>query len=757
MERRCGMLKKVVESDPHRPEMDFSGIAPLFRLADVLAALRRQWPTLVTVLAAFVALALVYVLVASARYTAVSTVMLNTRKTQLVQQQAVVGDLQIDPGVMDSQVELLKSESVALKVIRDLRLTEDPEFTGPGRLSKLSGGLLRALGLGENRTEAQADAERLAVQQFDKNLRIKRVGTSYVMEVSFTADVAAKAARIANAVVDAYMVGELDARFDATKRASHWLQERINELRVQATDADAAVQRFKAANNIVDTGRGLLGDQQLGDTNAQIIAARGAVAEAKARLDRIEQTLNQEVPDAVTTETLRSDVITRLRAQYLDISARESEYARRFGANHQSVVLLRNQAQEIGRAIAEEVRRIAQTTRSDYEVAQARLTALESSLEQLIGQSAVTGEAQVKLRSLESAAQTYRNLYDTFLQRFMETAQQQSFAIDEARVITVAAEPTEKSWPRPLLTLAAALVLGGLAGAGAAVGREALDDRFRTLGQVEDATGLTCIGILPLIPALPRLPGARPADAAHRRLASDLGVMRYAVQKPFSRFAETIRAAKVAIDIRGLSKETKVVGIVSALPREGKSTVASNLAQTIAHAGLKVVLLDGDLRNPSLTRLLAPGAERGLIEILRDGLDERELLWSDPVTGLEVLPAVMPAAMPHTAELLSSRAMGDLLQRLRARYDYVIVDLPPAAPVVDVRAAGNLIDGFLLVVEWGRTHKSAVIEALTADRRLHARTIGVLLGKADRAALRRLESYKGAHYDAYYSDVREPA
>ncbi len=754
------MLKTVFDNAPDAGAGDVGGASSLFRLADLVATLRRQWPLIVMVTGAMVALAFIYLVLATARYTATSAVMLNTRKTQLVQQQAVIGDLQIDPAVIDSQVELLKSESVGLKVIRTLKLTEDPEFTDPGRLARVLdtlAGPLRLIGLADASLLSEDRKERLAFQYFDRNLKIKRVGTSYVMEVSFTSQDAAKAARVSNGIVDAYMVGELDARFDATKRANQWLQQRIDELRVQATAADAAVQQFKRDNNIIDTGRGLISEQQLGDVNAQLPAASAGVAEARARLDRIEEVLAGDPANAAVAEVIRSDVITRLRSQYLDVTSRAAEIARRVGERHQSVQQLRGQAEDIKRSIGDEVKRIAATTRSDYEIATTRLAALKANLDSMIGQANLTGEAQVRLRALESASQTYRNLYDTFLQRFMETAQQQSFAIDEARVITAATEPTEKSWPRPLLTLAGALLLGGLCGAGSAVAREALDERFRTTAQVAEATGLPSIGILPLLPPRTPLPNARPADAASRRLADDAGLLRYSVDEPFTRFAEALRAAKVAIDIAALSRPTQVVGIVSALPQEGKTTVAVNLAQAVAHAGARVILIDADLRNPSLTRRLVPEARTGLVEVLRGKLGEGAVVWTDPVSGLHVLPAVLAVSLSHTSELISSRAMAALLARLRQHYDYVFLDLPPAAPIVDVRAVGGIMDAFLMVVEWGRTHKTAVIETIAADACLQAKALGILLNKADKAELRRIESYKGPYHDKYCTDIRERA
>ncbi len=265
--------------------------------------------------------------------------MIDTRKSQMFQTQMVASDTPMDSSAVDSQVEILKSESVALAVIRELKLLDDPEFNG-GDGSSLIAAITSFFGAGP---PSQTQSERRALTRFARAIQIRRVGLSYVIDISFTSLNRAKAAMIANAIAEAYMTGELDARYQATRRASRWLQERIAELRTQASEADAAVQKFKSDNNIVDTGRGLMSEQQLSDVNTQLVTARASTAEAKARLDRIDEIAGGEIPDATVADALRNEVITRLRAQFLDLSAREAEWAVRYGVNHTAVANLRNQ------------------------------------------------------------------------------------------------------------------------------------------------------------------------------------------------------------------------------------------------------------------------------------------------------------------------------------------------------------------------------------------------------------------------------
>jgi succinoglycan biosynthesis transport protein ExoP len=265
----------------------------------------------------------------------------------------------------------------------------------------------------------------------------------------------------------------------------------LNELRGQASAAERAVVEYKTKNNIVDTGGRLMNEQQLAELNTALVQARAAKAEAQARLDRITQILRDDNPDptaaatATVTESLQSPIITQLRQQYLDIAQREALFSSRYGNNHLAVVNLRNRMQEIRRSIIDELKRIAQANKSDYDIAQARENSLEKSLAESVAGSQTTNKAQIELRQLESAAQTYRALYNNFQQRYMDSVQTQSLPMTEARVITRASPPLAKTSPKSFRILAAATMGGLVLGLGLAMLREMSDRMFRTGKQVE--------------------------------------------------------------------------------------------------------------------------------------------------------------------------------------------------------------------------------------------------------------------------------
>ncbi|MCA1515891.1 succinoglycan biosynthesis transport protein ExoP [Bradyrhizobium yuanmingense] len=728
----------------HRFGIEFGGAVLSFeRVADVL---RRQWPIIAVCTGASLALVIVYLAMAQPMYTANARIMMDTRQTQVLDKDSNASSALIDTGYVDSQVEIINSDDLILSVVRRLKLTEDPEFNGskPGLLSIIIGKLTSLFGSGE--PASQERIEHAVVQQIQKNLRTERVLTTYVLSLSYKARSPDKAAKIANAIANAYLVGALEAKYQSTKRATEWLQQRSLELSEQASASDRAVQTFKAENNIVGTSRGLMSEQQLSDLNTQLVQARAATAEAKARLDRIDTISDQDVAQSTVTDALNNSVITRLRAQYLDLQAQYADWSRRYGKSHLAAVNLANKMEELRKNIADELRRIADAYRSDYEIAKSREASLEKNVKELVAQAGNKGQAEVKLRDLESAADTYRNLYNNFLEKLQSATQNQSFPLSEARLISTATKPDRKSSPRTVLALVGGLVGGLCLGFGAAFARELLSDVLRTPGEVEDELGVKCLGVLPDI-SPPTKAGALLSTSA-KTGPPDLS--RYVVDHPFSRFAETLRNIKVSIDVARLTREIKVIGIVSSLPKEGKTTVAANFAQLIALTGHRTVLIDGDLHTRSLTRELAPNAKTGLVEALNDPANLGYHVQRSKETGLDFLPSVVASRMVNSADVIGSKAMAELLKVLREHYEYIVIDLAPVMPVADSKAVSFLIDAMVYVIEWGQTTRTALQESVSGSEVLQKKLIGAVLNRANPKMLKRIEAYKGKHHNSYY-------
>jgi polysaccharide biosynthesis transport protein len=728
-------------------------------LDQLLAATRRQIRIVGFAAGVGGLLGLAYAISATPLYTATTDLLIDGQKDKTALT-ASIAELTFDTGAIDSQVEVLKSEKIALSVIASLNLTRDPEFMGVrgtpiGQAVAALRSTLDFVGWFVSRDKSAAEADetlqRTAIDRLRSGLEVRRIAHTYVLAIEYTSPDRVKSATIANAFGEAYLTDQLDGKFEATRRAAGWLESRIAELKQQSIDSDLAVQKFKADKGIVVTGGdrpGLMSDQQLIQINEQMVVARADTGRAEARYQQIEDLINSGRVGASVPDSLANPVITDLREKYLAASKMEAQLEGKLGPQHLQVVNLKNEMQQFERLISEELRRIAESYRSDAEVARGKEQSLALELSGLVGENAGTNQTLVQLRELEREADTYRNLYQAFMQRYQEALQQQSFPVTEARVITEATPPRSASAPRRGTIFALSLLLGAMVGGGLGALREYRDRVFRVAADVRDGLGLDFLGLLQSLNVRTDSQG----EADHPRVPGEThaanSLLRHSIDHPLSQFTETLRSVKVAIDLSPAAQRSKVIGIVSALPNEGKSTLAKNLASLLAHLGAATLLIDGDLRNPGLTLAIARHAECGLLEVIgaERSLSEATLIERD--SGLTFLPAVVTERHKHPSEVLASPGMRALVEEAGHSFDYVIVDLPPLGPVVDVRAAAHRFDAFVVVVEWGRTPR-ALVRDLLADPILSNKCVGVIYNKVDIDKVNLYERYESTDYYQY--------
>jgi capsular exopolysaccharide synthesis family protein len=426
----------------------------------------------------------------------------------------------------------------------------------------------------------------------------------------------------------------------------------------------------------------------------------------------------------------------------------DSELASKYQSAHRANVWLQDRINEL-RAEAEKTERAV----AEYQAKSNVDTNGPGLSDQQLADA--SSERRIILKDLESSAQTYRALHQALLQRVTEFTQQQSFPATEARLVSPASPPLEKSDPKPLIALGLASILGLVGGFAAALAREYLDRTFRSSKQVEREVDVECLGILPAIASARwRLPKWRRDVAGGERIISaSMERHRFVVGEPLSRFAETIRDLKVAADTADLHRSNKVIGITSARPHEGKSLLAANLGEMIALSGGTALLIDCELRNGGLSGQFAPKAKGGLLEVVARQATVNDFMWRDPITNLHFLPVVKvagghdqnakeqlsPAALFQRTQL-APIGLKALLESVQDSYDYVILDLPPITPVADVKAISHLVDAFILVIEFGRTSQQVVIDALNAAPMVREKLLGAVLNKADPNELRRRAS-----------------
>ena len=731
-----------------------SGSRSSINIADILESLRRGWRYPVYGCLIGLAAAAAYVVTVKVPYKSSARILIDRSVSRYLQTNKIVDQPTFDESEIASQIYVLSSDSVVLPVVRALKLTQDSEFVGQGgfggvtilgHLAKLKEMVLRAVGWDSG--AANFDPERVAADVLLKRLTVLREDVANVINVSFESQDAKKAAEIANALSDTYIANTLQAKLESSKVVGQWLQQRLAELKTQATEAERALQEFKVANNLVAESTGPQNSELLASLKAQLASARIAVAEAKERMELIQRGDGDGILTGLEADALLNPArsgkinyalnntdLVRLRTQYRELLARETELKTRVEPKHAALVKLQGQIEVVRGSIRAEEKRIADVYVNEYQVAKARETQLVASVAKQAAETGVGSEKQATLRELESTAETLRNLYDSFLQKVKEvgTVQTESMPVQNARIITRAAPPLSKSPKKPLAVLAGSTMFGIFLGVAFVLGREWLADVFRTPKALEQASDKKCL-VLPRIETKSTL------------------IEEYVLDEPYSRFAEALRNVKALIDTAQTGPGAKIIGIVSSVPDEGKTIVAANLASLIiASSCARTLVIDSDLHLRKLTAALAPDAKEGFIDALEDPSRLSEFVVRRPRSGLDVLPCASPVRIPNAAELLGSPEMSQMLNAARSSYDYIIIEIAPIMSVVDLKTIERFIDAFVFVVEWGQTKRSLVLDALVEADVIRDRLVGMVLNKADPVALRNMESYKGDKFRHYY-------
>ncbi|RWK08258.1 Wzz/FepE/Etk N-terminal domain-containing protein [Mesorhizobium sp.] len=617
------MLREVENRHPDAAFIFGDPLSGTIDLETLLAAARRQLRLVLTCALAGLMIGLVYLAAEVPLYESTARILIDKNQPSVVTKLTESGSsTQLDP-MMLSQVELLRSDRIGLKVVDSLGLATDRSFLSASYslLNSLTGSVARVVrsfigsseesGAPVKSSAARGpDPRRQAFGILADNITVARVGDTYILEIQFWSPSAEMAQQIANKYAEIYISDQVGAKDESIIRARSALAEELETVRKRSVDAELAVDRFRKDNTL-------------------------------------------------TKETL------------------------------------------------------------------------------------------VTLRQLELEASSLKSQYEQVLQQYQASLQNLSMALTEARIISEAPYPSSPSSPNSSLALAVCVVLGGMIGAGVGGIREYRERFFRTRGQVRDELGLDTLGMIPLLDgkAIRRNKGDR-AAGERSFIEVENSAFNWVEQHPRSEFAEAMRTVKVAVDAELPRKSTKAIGIVSCLPGEGKSLVAANFAMVLAMKRCRTLLIDADIHNPGLSPMLANGWERGLANLLAGDFNAKDLLAHESLP-LRFLPGVNQSQQKLAQTVQPIEKMGDFLLKAGSTFNYVVVDLPPLAPVADVRSFVQHLDGLLLVVEWGVTARTFVRECLNNNPILADKCIGVLLNKVD---INRIKMYQKFGSAEFYSE-----
>jgi succinoglycan biosynthesis transport protein ExoP len=727
------LLNNVSAPSANPPEFAASAQDTPVDLLSILAGILRQWKliiavTLFALIATYGALKIVPSL-----FVSTSEILIfdpTQQMDQAVQKSVSPFIDNVDADSMNTEIEIIKSKSIALRVAKELGLEKDAEFQPEGRLSVLAEQLgLTRLGwpVGDSETMGTADQARAArldgaADLLLQRLRVDRVPFSYILSISVMSQDAAKAQRLAQAVTDDYLSSQRQARQDAVQRVASWLKGRVDDLQSRVLETEAAIQKVKTENKIVDTDSNNVSEQQIAGLNTQLMSVRGEVAAERAHLDQARRIIEGNGDIQAIPELMASGTLSQLRQRQEELSWRAAELRSKLGEGHAAVIAVRAQLAGINKQMSAEADHILDNMQNAYDISAQREKSIEANLQRLTT-SRSGSEVYLKLQQMQRVVDADRKLYESYLSQFNEISQRRMLQDASARIIAPATFPRAPSSPRPKVfyALAAAFGLGG--GVLAAFLIEYLHAGVKTGAQVEQSFGYPVVGVIPVVPHR-KLHGI-----THDRLLHGM------VDAPLSQFSEAVRAMRIGLELSSPDRVPRVILVTSSLPAEGKSTTAMLLAASSAAAGHKTVLLDCDLRQQSISRVFG-GRQPGLSELLRGTAELAEVIGQDTATGTYLISA--GSIVPNPADLLISQRMRDLIAQLRNQYDYVVVDAAPLLPVIDALALATMVDKILVIVEWSRTPQVSVAEAFKVLRPEAGRIAGIVLNKVD---LKRLDRY----------------
>jgi len=684
---------------------------------------RRKWVVFLSIFV-FTGLSLFIAVRLPPVYTAAAVVTFNVGHEKVVDIQEVLPNLQPDQFVVRSEVDVISSRAMILSVINRLRLVDDPEFNPDLRpasrltslINSVKGFFVQTFGARPlpltNPLNDEQDVQESVVNSVAAHLWVSNNPKSFTIDISFSSLDPNKARRIVNTFAKQYVADQLRNRFEANKRANDWLSDRIRELRQQVLQAERAVETLRHNFKLTEVRGTTITDQQLIELNTQFVLARAERTRAEARLRTLEQVSRSEASITTVGEVLDSPLIQRLREQEITLRRQEAELATRLGPRHPQIIEIRAEVGNLREKIDEEVKKIAAALANEVEAIRSKELSLQEAVTELERTATQSMQAEVQLKELQREADTTRSLYEHFLLRFKETAEQKNLGETSARIISEAGTPQHPSFPNKKLYVVMGLLIGALFGILSALLIERLDGSFRTSHQVEEVTGLTALGIVPALTGRKR---RRPHD--------------YLLERPQSSYSEAMIAVRAAIAATHWHCPPKIIAVTSAVPKEGKSTFCASFGRLSAKSGRKVLIIDCDLRRPSIASLFGDAGKDNLTDFLLGSETFDRLTKIDPESNLHYIAA--SAYRGNPSDLLASAKMGALIRLLAAHYDLILIDTPPIMAVSDAALLANLADACLFLIKWADTSRSTVLHSVQKLTMLNVNLTGVVLSHVD--------------------------
>jgi succinoglycan biosynthesis transport protein ExoP len=631
---------------------------------------------------------------------------------------------------LNTEIELLKSRSLLLRVAKELHLDEDPEFQAKSGLAPL-----RWL----ERKTATVDPIEGAAAALAKSLQVEQVNFSYVLGLTVDSQSPQMSQRLAATIAADYLDAQQKARVEHMQQVADWLRSQLDELQARVSTTETSIEKLKAKAGFTDAGSNSnVSELRISDLNSQLQLARADVVKARAALEQARRVTESHGDVTDIPEVMASTFIAQLRQQRSSLVRQQADLRSTPGGRDAAVIV--SSLANLDEAIKVEAAHIVGNMKNAYEAAVQREQSLQASLQRLTDALGNSPDS-VELRHLEQVAKANRQLYETYLTQFNEITTRQNFQDSSPQIISPARLPTAPSKPKRILFYG----FGGIGGLGLglllAFVQEYLRPGVKTGAEVERAFGYPVLGIIPLVQPAKGDPPIEPGS-----------LMQALADTPLSPVGDAVRAVHVRLRFANSDKAANVILVTSAVLGEGKSAAAMLLATSSATSGQSVVLVDCDLHHCTVSKAFGM-PEQGLADLLAGTAEINDVVIPGPAGNTHVIPAGSTTRSP--TDLLTSQRMRDLIAQLRERYDCVVLDASPVLAIVDALALAGMVDKIIVIVEWNRTPRDVIAEALKSLRRDGHRIAGVVLNKVD---LKQLRAYDYSYAYTYpYGNVQAPA
>src|SRR5271157_2603879 len=718
------------------PHIDLSPREP--HLYDYLLILRKhQWLIL-----SFLLLVVTIVSIATFRtrpvYVATAKIEIDRESpTALPFQGTDTYDLMMeDENYIETQSKILTSETLALQTIRNSGVATHPDFASENGPSE-------AIATGSLANQKRPPE----ISAFLGSLSVKRVPNSRLMEVSFESTDPQLAARMVNAHLETYIEQNYRRSYEATTQASRWLAGQLDELKIKVEKSESARIEYERQNQIwgVDDKQNMT-TQRLGDLNKELTDAQSDRIKKQALYEFAKSGELEVVPQLRDHAVLQA--MQRRRAE---LSVQYTDAVNQYGPNFPKVQRIQAQMKDVDEQITHQSKSIVVELENDYRAALQLEELRTKALDQQKADTNVMSEKMVQYNILRREAEANKALYEGLLTKLKEAGISAGLRSSNVRIIDPAMIPSTPARPAKARNIALAFLVGLVGGIGLALLREYLDNTVKTPDDVETLARLPSLAVVPVFgdgASSKKRAGLLTGASSN---GHDKRIELVAQHLPKSQVAEAFRALRTALLLSQPDHPPQVILVTSALPREGKTTAAANLAVTLAQLGDKTVLVDADLRKPGIGRMLnlASGKYAGLSSYLA-GVSSLDLV-SVPHPSIPNLVAIPTGPLPpNPADLLSSHRLADAIAELRTKFKFVVIDSAPVMAATDAVILSVQVDGVLLVVRSGETPKAAFARTCELLVSVKSRLLGVVLNAVDASAPDYYYSYRYYPYSYGY-------